>query len=32
MGVLITMAEPSKGVIEAANVGGFNTRPVNGQT
>lgn len=32
MGVLIAMAEPSRGVIEAANVGGFYTWPVNGQS
>jgi SAM-dependent methyltransferase len=32
MGVLITMAEPSKGVIDAANHGGTYTWPVNGQS
>lgn len=31
MGVLITMAEPSRGVIDAANHGGTYTWPVNGQ-
>ena len=32
MGVLITMAAPSRGVIDAANHGGVYTWPVNGQT
>lgn len=32
MGVLITMAEPSRGVADAANHGGVYTWPVNGQT
>jgi len=32
MGVLITMAEPTKGVIDAVNYGGTYTLPVNGQT
>jgi DNA modification methylase len=32
MGVLITMAEPPRGVIDAANHGGVYTWPVNGQT
>lgn len=32
MGVLITMAVPSRGVVEAANLGGFYTWPVNGQS
>jgi hypothetical protein len=31
MGVLITMAEPPRGVIDAANHGGVYTWPVNGQ-
>jgi hypothetical protein len=31
MGVLITMAEPARGVIDAANHGGVYTWPVNGQ-
>ena len=32
MGVLITMAEPTRGVLDAANHGGTYTWPVNGQT
>jgi DNA modification methylase len=32
MGILITMAEPTKGVIDAVNHGGSYTLPVNGQT
>jgi DNA modification methylase len=32
MGVLITMAEPSRGVIEAANLGGSYAWPVNRQS
>jgi hypothetical protein len=31
MGILITMAEPPRGVIDAANHGGVCTWPVNGQ-
>lgn len=32
MGILITMAEPTKGVLDAVNHGGTYTLPVNGQT
>jgi hypothetical protein len=32
MGVLITMAEPTPGVLDAVNHGGTYTWPVNGQT
>jgi hypothetical protein len=32
MGVLITMAPPSRGVLDAVNHGGTYTWPVNGQT
>lgn len=32
MGVLITMADPTSGVIDAANHGGFYAWPVNHQT
>lgn len=32
MGVLITMAEPTRGVLEAVNRGGTYTHPANGQT
>lgn len=32
MGVLITMAEPTRGVLDAVNHGGTYTLPVNGQT
>ena len=31
MGTLITMAEPTKGVVDAVNHGGTYTLPVNGQ-
>lgn len=32
MGTLITMTEPARGVLDAANHGGVYTWPVNGQT
>jgi NACHT-associated inactive restriction endonuclease len=32
MGILITMANPTKGVLDAGNHGGTYTLPVNGQT
>ena len=32
MGILITMAESTKGVLDAVNHGGTYTLPVNGQT
>lgn len=32
MGILLTMAEPTKGVLDAVNHGGTYTLPVNGQT
>ncbi len=32
MGILITMAQPTKGVLDAVNHGGTYTLPVNGQT
>lgn len=32
MGILVTMADPTKGVLDAVNHGGTYTLPVNGQT